>query len=138
MRCRNGVVMLITFSLFVPARAAAQEGAVPVAAAAQAAAGDVAVLRLDSPLRPSTVSNSPASMVLLQDHRNRRWEGAVIGLATFGLATHLFLYSGDSTSLCNRDRNQDAIRARECNAITAGSALVGAGAGYLIGSRIRY
>jgi hypothetical protein len=92
-----------------------------------------------APLAPSLglLGESQGGALALQQRRSRRWEGALTGAVAFGVATHLFLYSGDSTSLCNRDRNQDAIRVRECNAITAGSAVVGAGVGYLVGSRIR-
>jgi hypothetical protein len=79
----------------------------------------------------------PAITVTLQERRSRRWEGAAVGALLFAAGARLFLYSGDSTSLCNRERNQDAIGRTECSALVAGSAVVGAGTGYILGSRIR-
>jgi hypothetical protein len=119
----------VALALLCTAAAQAQQAPVP-------ASYDV-VLPATSPT-PTFAPHRPALTVEAQQQpRSRRWEGAVIGGVVFAAAAHLFLYSGDSTSLCNRERNQDAIRRNECNAIIAGSALVGAGAGYLVGSRIR-
>lgn len=83
-------------------------------------------------------SASPAAPAeAFRQQRSYTVAGAVAGAVIGAGATALFVYSGDSTSLCDRDRNQDAIGPRECAAIIAGGGLVGAGIGALIGSRIR-
>jgi hypothetical protein len=63
--------------------------------------------------------------------------GAIAGFVIGAGATYLVLHSGGSTATCDRERNQDAIGARECAAITVGGGLVGAGLGAIIGSQIR-
>jgi hypothetical protein len=63
--------------------------------------------------------------------------GAAAGFVIGGGLTWIVIHQGDSTSLCDRSANQDAIRANECLAIAAGGAVVGAALGYFIGSRIR-
>jgi hypothetical protein len=82
-------------------------------------------------------STAAAPGVAMQAGRSRWIEGAVAGAVIGGGATWLIVNSGDSTALCDRDRNQDAIGASECAAIVAAGAVVGAGIGALIGSRIR-
>jgi hypothetical protein len=63
--------------------------------------------------------------------------GAIAGFVIGAGATYLVLHSGGSTATCDRERNQDAIGARECAAITVGGGLAGAGLGAIIGSQIR-
>lgn len=68
---------------------------------------------------------------------NHTVAGAAAGFVVGAGATYLLLNSGGSRSLCNRDRNQDAIGRTECLGLTAAGGVVGAGIGALIGSRIR-
>lgn len=68
---------------------------------------------------------------------NHTVTGAAIGFVVGAGATYLLLNSGGSTSLCDRDRNQDAIGRTECLGLTAAGGVVGAGIGALIGRRIR-
>jgi hypothetical protein len=63
--------------------------------------------------------------------------GAIAGFVIGAGATYLVLHSGGSTATCERERNQDAIGARECAAITVGGGLTGAALGAVIGSQIR-
>jgi hypothetical protein len=72
-----------------------------------------------------------------QETRSRWVEGAVAGFVVGSAATWVWLHTGGSTSLCDRDRNQDAIRPGECLAIAAGGGVVGALIGGFVGSRIR-
>lgn len=64
------------------------------------------------------------------------WAGAAAGAVVGGGLTWVGLHTGGSTSLCDRDANQDAMSAGECAALTAAGALVGAAVGFLVGSRI--
>jgi hypothetical protein len=72
-----------------------------------------------------------------REGRTRRVEGALLGLALGGGLTRVALWSGGSTSLCDRDRNQDAIRSRECVGLVVLGGAVGAGVGALVGGRVR-
>lgn len=71
-----------------------------------------------------------------RSRRSHVWTGAAAGFVIGAGGTWLLLHQGDSRSICNRDTNQDAIRPRECAALTAVGGAVGAGIGALIGSRI--
>jgi hypothetical protein len=101
---------------------------VPIATSHVAAPGPLA--------GPRTVTTM-ATVALRQEPRTRRWEGAAIGFVAGAVATYFLLHSGGSTSLCDRDANQDAIRARECAGLTALGGVAGGAAGYVIGGRIR-
>jgi hypothetical protein len=76
---------------------------------------------------------------LAAESRSRSYwrTGAIAGFVIGAGATYLVLHSGGSTATCDRERNQDAIGARECAAITVGGGLVGAGLGAIVGSQIR-
>jgi prolipoprotein diacylglyceryltransferase len=63
--------------------------------------------------------------------------GAGVGFVVGAGVTYLLLHSGGSTSLCDRNANQDAIRPAECLGLTIAGGVVGAGIGALIGRRIR-
>lgn len=63
--------------------------------------------------------------------------GALGGFVVGATATYFVLHSGGSTSKCDRDANQDALSRGECTGLVVLGGLVGAGAGALIGSRIR-
>ena len=71
------------------------------------------------------------------DEGSYAWTGAAVGALVGAGATWVVLHQGGSTSLCDRDANQDAMNAGECAALTAGGALLGAGLGWLLGSRLR-
>ncbi|TVP47814.1 MAG: hypothetical protein EA350_04240 [Gemmatimonadales bacterium] len=62
--------------------------------------------------------------------------GAVSGAAVGAGATAVVLWSGDSTSLCNRDRNQDAIDSSYCVGLVVAGGVLGSGIGAWLGSRI--
>lgn len=68
---------------------------------------------------------------------NHMLVGAGIGFVVGAGVTYLLLHSGGSTSLCDRNANQDAIRPAECLGLTIAGGAVGAGIGALIGRRIR-
>jgi hypothetical protein len=69
--------------------------------------------------------------------QDSHWQaGAVSGAVVGAGATAIVLWSGDSTSLCNRDRNQDAIDSTYCYGLVAAGGILGAGIGAYLGSRI--
>lgn len=68
---------------------------------------------------------------------NHMLVGAGVGFVVGAGVTYLLLHSGGSTSLCDRNANQDAIRPAECIGLTIAGGAVGAGIGALIGRRIR-
>jgi hypothetical protein len=63
--------------------------------------------------------------------------GAGVGFLVAAGATFALLYSGGSTSLCDRSANQDALRSGECVGLTALGGLAGAGVGAAVGALIR-
>jgi hypothetical protein len=71
------------------------------------------------------------------DSRSHWLAGAVVGFVVGAGATHLVLRTGGSRSFCDRDSNQDALRASDCAWLAAGGGVIGAGIGALIGGRIR-
>jgi hypothetical protein len=71
------------------------------------------------------------------DSRSYWLAGAVVGFVVGAGATHLVLRTGGSRSFCDRDSNQDALRASDCAWLAAGGGVIGAGIGALIGGRIR-
>jgi hypothetical protein len=99
----------------------------------------------DPPFPPSgattqrTIHAPDLAARLAAESRSRsHWRtGAIAGFVIGAGATYLVLHSGGSTATCDRERNQDAIGARECAAATVGGGLVGAGLGAIIGSQIR-
>jgi hypothetical protein len=80
------------------------------------------------------IVNTPA-YVQADTRRSRTLIGAAAGFIIGAGATYLILQQGGSTSLCDRERNQDAIDASYCAGLYALGGVVGAGAGALIGSR---
>jgi hypothetical protein len=94
---------------------------------ALAAAGSTTSYSLDS-LRRLEVS---------QGHRSHALAGAGVGFLAGAGAALAVLYSGGSTSLCDRSANQDAIGSGECLGLTALGGLAGAGLGAVIGGRLR-
>jgi len=69
--------------------------------------------------------------------QDSRWQaGAVSGAVVGAGATALVLWSGDSTSLCNRDSNQDAMDSTYCRGLVAAGGILGAGIGAYLGSWI--
>jgi hypothetical protein len=68
---------------------------------------------------------------------NHMLVGAGVGFVVGAGVTYLLLHSGGSTSLCDRNANQDAIRPAECIGLTIAGGAVGAGIGALIGRRFR-
>lgn len=72
-----------------------------------------------------------------QGTRSHVIAGAVVG-AVAGLgATYIAVHQGGSTSLCDRDANQDALNAGECAGLIALGGGIGSGLGAVIGSRFR-
>jgi hypothetical protein len=95
----------------------------PVSAAVPAIVVGVPLM---SPARGGTPAATAA-------RRRHALVGAGIGLVVGAVVTHAFLYSGDSTSLCDRSANQDAINRRECNALVGAGGVLGAGVGATVG-----
>jgi hypothetical protein len=97
-----------------------------------------AQLRPDRPVPASpTFGTASCTGAECASQRSYWVTGAAVGLVVGAAGTWVFLHQGGSTSLCDRDRNQDAIRANECLALAAAGGVVGAVIGGLIGSRIR-
>jgi hypothetical protein len=71
-----------------------------------------------------------------QGERSHGLLGAGIGLVVGSGIAYLIVHSGGSTSLCDRNVNQDAIGSLECAGVVALGATIGAGLGYIIGGRI--
>jgi hypothetical protein len=90
-------------------------------------------------MAPRTIHAPDLAARLAAETRPRsHWRtGAIAGFVMGAGATWLVLHSGGSTATCDRERNQDAIGARECAAITVGGGLAGAALGAIIGSQIR-
>jgi hypothetical protein len=90
-------------------------------------------------MAPRTIHAPDLAARLAAETRPRsHWRtGAIAGFVIGAGATWLVLHSGGSTATCDRERNQDAIGARECAAITVGGGLAGAALGAIIGSQIR-
>jgi hypothetical protein len=90
-------------------------------------------------MAPRTIHAPALADRLAAETRPRsHWRtGAIAGFVIGAGATYLVLHSGGSTATCDRERNQDAIGARECAAITVGGGLAGAALGAIIGSQIR-
>jgi hypothetical protein len=91
-------------------------------------------------------ANSPVAAQLPTDYTSRLGArlgethvvtGAAIGLVAGAGAAYLLLYSGGSTSRCDRDANQDALNRRECVGLVIGGGVVGAVVGALVGNRVR-
>jgi hypothetical protein len=134
--------------IVIGAAIAALLATAPVTVAAQAQptqaprhllSGDVVAPQFAAAAAPFAASSPAiAGEALWQDgRRSFKWEGLLIGAVGGAILTHVFTHQGGSTSLCDRDRNQDAIRANECAAITAAGGVVFGGIGFAIGSRIR-
>lgn len=69
--------------------------------------------------------------------RRSHWPlGAGVGFVVGAGATYAVAQSGGSTSLCDRDANQDALNSGECLGLTFLGGVVGAGLGALVGSLI--
>ena len=104
------------------------------------------------------VTGSAVAESSAQTNRNHQWEtppavirtdvyaavngstyktyGAIAGFVAGAGITALVVHSGGSTSLCDRNANQDAMNSTECAGLIAAGGLVGGIAGYFIGSRI--
>ncbi|CAN5896636.1 hypothetical protein BH23GEM9_BH23GEM9_34460 [soil metagenome] len=119
--------------------------AAPASLAAQAVGPrETAVLspQMAAPLRETLVPSPQVTADVAGDFlqarvatRSRWIEGAAAGFVIGAGVTWLVIHQGESTSLCDRDANQDAIGRNECLGITAAGGVVGAGIGALIGSR---
>ena len=80
--------------------------------------------------------NSMDRFEVSQGERSHKLLGGVIGFVAGAGMAYWIVNSGGSTSLCDRDANQDAIGSGECvGAVFLGGA-VGWGLGYIIGGRI--
>jgi hypothetical protein len=128
----RSVLLVAVLCWLVPATAAAQSIGSP-------SLGVLALDPLPAPTARRTIHAPDLAARLAAERRARsHWRtGAVAGFVIGAGATWLVLHSGGSTATCDRERNQDAIGARECAAITVGGGLAGAGLGAIIGSQIR-
>lgn len=140
LRCWMIALLLLPITAAVArAQATSPASPVPIAHAGaplHAAAASGAAAR-NAWTMPTPVVAPAGLFAEQQGSRTRRWEGAAVGFAVGAVATWVFLHQGGSTSLCDRDRNQDAIRANECAGIAVAGGAVGAAIGYFIGGRIR-
>jgi hypothetical protein len=85
--------------------------------------------------RPLATQGGSAPVAVAQS-RQHTLVGAGVGLLVGAAATYAVLYSGGSTSLCNRSANQDAMNVRECTALLAAGGVLGAGIGAIVGRRL--
>ncbi|HEX9226357.1 MAG TPA: hypothetical protein VF885_06825 [Arthrobacter sp.] len=69
--------------------------------------------------------------------RSHRLVGAGVGFLAGGGVALAVLYTGGSTSLCDRSANQDAIGSAECLGLTVLGGLAGAGLGAIVGGLFR-
>jgi hypothetical protein len=140
--------VLVVLTCLIPGAAGAQVRPGPVTQ--QAAQSPVALPAGQHPVTPSARQDAPVESLvhgftpgaesrLLEspDSRSHWLAGAVVGFVVGAGATHLVLRTGGSRSFCDRDSNQDALRASDCAWLAAGGGVIGAGIGALIGGRIR-
>lgn len=71
-----------------------------------------------------------------QGERSHKLLGGVIGFVAGAGIAYLIVHSGGSTSLCDRDANQDAIGSGECVGVVFLGGALGWGIGYIIGGRV--
>jgi hypothetical protein len=136
------VVLVAALCLLIPAMVVAQTQGAPIGGpetVAEWTTGPVPPDLSPGVTTQRTIHAPDLSARLAAESRARsHWRtGAMVGFVIGAGATYLVLHSGGSTATCDRERNQDAIGARECAAITVGGGLVGAGLGAIVGSQIR-
>lgn len=68
---------------------------------------------------------------------SHRLTGTLAGLLIGAAATYVILNRGGSTSLCDREANQDAVNGRECALLYAAGGVAGGALGAWIGGRMR-
>jgi 4-amino-4-deoxy-L-arabinose transferase-like glycosyltransferase len=129
----RSVLLVAVLSWLVPATAAPQVLGDPTTSSVQA----LGLLPVAAAPRAIHAPDLAARLAAETRARSHWRTGAIAGFVIGAGATYLVLHSGGSTATCDRERNQDAIGARECAAITVGGGLAGAGLGAVIGSQIR-
>ena len=161
-RARIVIVLMIALGLCIPQNALRAQGqatrpepgarvrvAVPCELTAMSArqapsspcsvAGDFVLARADSlalVIDGSTVRYNLSAVSKLEvsrGYRSYRLQGAMAGFPIGAFVTYLVVYSGGSTSLCDRSANQDATSRGACVGLIALGGAAGAGLGAVIG-----